>query len=49
MLFDAIETEVRESESFVVTQRETIDEIKSNVQKLEDYREVIEFIQKNVQ
>lgn len=31
LLFDAIETEVRESESFVVTQRETIDEIKSNV------------------
>jgi len=31
LLFDAIETEVRDCESFVVTQRETIDEIKSNI------------------
>lgn len=44
LLFDAIETEVRDCESFVVTQRETIDEIKSNIQKLDDYYEVIHFI-----
>ena len=44
LLFDAIETEVRDCESFVVTQRETIDDIKSNISKLEDYYEVIHFI-----
>lgn len=44
MLFEAIETEVRDCEQFVVTQRETIDEIKSNIGKLEDYYEVIKFI-----
>ena len=37
---------MRDCESFVVTQRETIDEIKSNIQKLEDYQEVIHFINK---
>ena len=43
LLFDAIESEVRDCESFVVTQRETIDEIKSNISKLDDYYEVIHF------
>jgi hypothetical protein len=45
LLFDAIESEVRDCESFVCTQRETIDEIKSNIDKLQDYYEVIKFIQ----
>lgn len=44
LLFDAIETEVRDCESFVCTQRETIDEIKSNIDKLQDYLEVVKFI-----
>jgi len=44
LLFDAIESEVRDCESFVMTQRETIDEIKSNISKLDDYYEVIHFI-----
>lgn len=44
LLFDAIEQEVRDCESFVAAQRETIDEIKSNIAKLEDYHEVIQFI-----
>jgi len=44
LLFDAIEQEVRECESFVQSQRETIDEIKSNISKLEDYYQVIHFI-----
>lgn len=44
LLFDSIETEVRDCESFVTTQRETIDDIKSNISKLEDYYEVIDFI-----
>ena len=44
LLFDAIESDVRDCESFVMTQRETIDEIKSNISKLEDYYQVIHFI-----
>jgi len=44
MLFDSIETEVRDCESFVTTQRETIDDIKSNISKLEDYEQVIEYV-----
>lgn len=41
MLFEAIEQDVRESESFVISQRETIDDIKLNIQKLEDYQHVV--------
>lgn len=44
LLFDAIENDVRDCEKFVMEQRETIDEIKSNIAKLEDYHEVIKFI-----
>ena len=44
LLFDAIEQEVRECESFVMTQRETIEEIKTNIAKLEDYYQVIGFV-----
>lgn len=44
LLFDAIESEVRDCEGFVCTQRETIDEIKSNIDKLQDYHEVVKFI-----
>ena len=31
LLFEAIEQDVRESESFVISQRETIDDIKTNI------------------
>jgi len=44
LLFDAIETEVRDCERFVVSQRDTIDEIKRNIDKLDDYNQVISFI-----
>ena len=37
MLFDALETEIRDCEKFVITQKDTINEIKSNIDKLEDY------------
>jgi len=48
LLFDAIEKDVSECESFVGTQRETIQEIKSNINKLEDYYEVVNFISEMV-
>jgi len=44
MLFDAIENEVRSCEDFVVKQRDTIDEIKRNIDYQCDYREVISFL-----
>lgn len=44
LLFDAIEQDVRDCENFVVTQRDTIDEIKTNIRKLEDYHNVVHFI-----
>ena len=44
MVFDAIENEVRSCEDFVVKQRDTIDEIKRNIDYQRDYQEVITFL-----
>jgi len=38
MVFDAIENEVRSCEDFVVKQRDTIDEIKRNIDYQCDYQ-----------
>ena len=35
---------MRDCEQFVVTQRDTIEEIKTNIRKLEDYYQVVHFI-----
>lgn len=44
LLFEAIEEDVRDREKFVSDQTKTIENIKDNINELEDYREVIEFI-----
>lgn len=44
MLFEAIEEDVRDREKFVSDQTKTIENIKDNINELEDYRHVVEFI-----
>lgn len=44
MLLDAIETEVNDIEGFVMSQRETLVEIANEIDKLEDYLEVVNFV-----
>jgi len=44
LLFDTIEQEVREVETFVLQASDTIEEISKNIKMLEDYKEVVEFI-----
>jgi len=44
LLFDTIEQEVREVETFVFQASDTIEEISRSIKKLEDYKEVVKFI-----
>jgi len=44
LLFDTIEQEVREVETFVFQASDTIEEISKSIKKLEDYKEVVKFI-----
>ena len=48
LLFDAIEQDVQNDEQFVAKQSKTIDEMQSDINKLEDYLKVIQFVQEMV-
>lgn len=45
LLFEAIEEDVREREKFVSDQTKTIENIKDNINELEDYKHVVDFIE----
>ena len=44
LLFDAIEQDVQNDEQFVAKQSKTIEEMQSDINKLEDYLQVIRFV-----
>ena len=48
LLFDAIEQDVMNDEQFVAKQGKHIDEIQNDINKLEDYLQVIRFVQEMV-
>lgn len=48
MLFDAIDESVANDESFVAKQCKTIDEIKVDISKMDDYRTVLQYVQASI-